>query len=150
MKIQLLKNTANTKSFNRNFVKSYSFDCVLKEGSDVLSPSIILETGNMTDYNEMYIPDFKRYYFIGWENISNSLWRAYAKEIDVLYTYKASILGLNAIIDKQEYLHNDLLDDGSYVKQVNTMPEVQQFSGGFEENPSNILVLTGASVSSES
>lgn len=145
MQVQLLKNTSNTNSFTRNFVKTYSFDCVLKEGSDALNPSIILETGNMTDYNMMYIPEFKRYYFIGWENINGSIWRAYSKGIDVLYTYKGRILGLNAIIDKQEYIHNDLLDDGSYIKQVNTMPEVQQFSGGFEENPSNILVLTGAS-----
>lgn len=143
MNVQLLKNTSNTNSFSRSFAKNKTYSCVLKEGSDALNPSITLEIENPTDYNEMYIPEFGRYYFIGWENISNSLWRAYAKEIDVLYTYRDQILNLQAVIDKQETNFNKLLDDGSYISQVNSFDEIKRFSGGFNDSGEFILITAG-------
>lgn len=140
MQIYLYKNSTNTSSFRRNFTTQKSFDGTLKEGSDVLSPSITLEIDNPTEFNMMYIPDFKRYYFIGWENISNKLWRAYSVGIDTLFTYKNQILNLNAIIDKQEIKNNNLIDDGSYIRQVDTFPEVKSFDTGFGETPYYILM----------
>lgn len=143
MQVQLLKNTTNTKSFKRNFTTALPIECVLKEGSDALNPELILEIGNPTGYNMMYIPEFKRYYFIGCENINNAMWRIYSKGIDTLWTYKSRILALNAIIDKQEVIHNDLIDDGSYIRQVNTFPEVVNYSSGFNDNPKYILITAG-------
>lgn len=143
MTVELLKTKSNTNSFTREFSKNNSYDCVLKEGSDVLSPSIVLNISNPTDYNEMYIPDFGRYYFIGWENLSNDLWRAYAKEVDVLFTYKEAILSLTAVIDKQEHNYNALLDDGSYISQVNSFDEIKKFSDGFNDNGEFILITAG-------
>ena len=95
---------------------------------------------NPTDYNMMYISEFKRYYFIGWENITNNLWRVYATSIDVLFTYKHELLGLNCIIDKQEFRHNNLVDDGSYIKQVDTFTEIAQYPSGFSDDPNYILL----------
>lgn len=140
MQVQLLKNTKNTKSFSRQFSSQLNIECVLKEGSDCLNPEILLETTNPIDFNMMYIPDFKRYYFIGVENVSNNLWKIYTKGIDTLWTYKNQILGLNAIIDKQENIHNDLIDDGSYVRQVNSFKEVLTYSNGFNESENYILI----------
>lgn len=141
MDIELLKNTSNTNSFTRNFTKNKTVTGYLKEGSDILSPEIIIETTNPTEYNMMKIPEFgNRYYFIGWENINKDLWKAYTKEIDVLYTYRNSILGLNAIIDKQEFRANELLDDGSYVTQVDTFSQTYNFTNGFDTSESYILI----------
>lgn len=140
MQIQLLKNTYKTNSFTRNFVKQATLEGTLKEGSDVLNPSILIDISNPTDYNMMYIPDFKRYYFIGWTNVNNNFWRAYSTGVDVLFTYKSKILALNAVIDKQENIHNDFIDDGSYVREVDTYREVKDFSGGFDADPSYILI----------
>lgn len=143
MQVTLYKNTNKTNSFNRNFTGQLTMDCVLKEGSDTLSPELLIESSNPVDFNEMYIPEFKRYYFIGCENVSNNLWRVYSRGIDTLFTYKNQILALNAIIDKQENIHNDLIDDGSYIRQVNTFPEVVNFNGGFNSNPDYILITAG-------
>ena len=142
MQVILYKNTGNTKSFKRNFTKQATYECVLKEGSDALNPEIILETSNPVDFNMMFIAEFKRYYFIGCENINNNMWRIYSKGVDTLFTYRNELLRLNAIIDKQEYIHNDLIDDGSYVHQVDTFIETVQFIGGsgFDDNPSYILI----------
>lgn len=140
MEIQFFKNNYKTNSFKRNFVSQKTLSGTLKEGSDVLSPSITVEIENPIEYNMMYIPDFKRYYFIGWENINANFWRVYSTGIDVLFTYKNEILSLNAIIDKQEIINNELIDDGSYIKQVDTFPEVKPFATGFNDNPTYILM----------
>lgn len=140
MQVQLLKNTTNTKSFNRNFLSQANFDVVLKNPTDVLSPEFVLNTSSPIDYNMMYIPDFKRYYFIGVENLNYNVWRVYAKNIDTLFTYKQQLLNLNAIIDKQEKNNNPLIDDGSFIRQVNTYPEVVKFSGGFSDSPTYIMI----------
>lgn len=144
MQVQLLKNNSNTNSFNRTFLKNDSFEGVLKEGSDMLAPEIMFELSGAPDYNMMYIPSFQRYYFIGWENISNNLWKAYTKEIDVLFTYKSDILALDAIIDKQEYNSNPYIDDGSYIQEARTIIETRPFSSGFNETPSYVLITAGA------
>ena len=145
MQVELLRNTSNTNSFNRNITKSKSFEVVLKDGSDMLSPSIILEIENPSEYNMMKIPAFgNRYYFIGWKNINNDLWEAYTKEIDVLFTYKDTLLKTSCVIDKQETNFNSLLDDGTFISQVNSYDEVLQFDEGFSDTASFILITAGA------
>lgn len=140
MQVTLFKNNYNTKSFKRNFISQQTIECVLKEGSDILKPELLIESSNPIGFNEMYIPDFKRYYFIGCENVSNNLWRIYSLGVDTLYTYKNEILALNAIIDKQENIHNDLIDDGSYVRQVDTFKEVLTYSKGFNDTETYVLI----------
>ena len=140
MQVTLFKNNYNTTSFKRNFISQQTLECVLKEGSDILKPELLIESSNPIGFNEMYIPDFKRYYFIGCENVSNNLWRIYSLGVDTLYTYKNEILALNAIIDKQENIHNDLIDDGSYVRQVDTFKEVLTYSKGFNDNETYVLI----------
>lgn len=140
MQVTLFKNNYNTKSFKRNFINQQTLECVLKEGSDILKPELLIESSNPIGFNEMYIPDFKRYYFIGCENVSNNLWRIYSLGVDTLYTYKNEILSLNAIIDKQENIHNDLIDDGSYVRQVDTFKEVLTYSKGFNDTETYVLI----------
>lgn len=144
MQVQLLKNNANTNSFNRNFIKNDNFEGVLKEGSDMLAPEILFELSSAPDYNMAYIPSFNRYYFIGWENVSNNLWKMYTNEIDVLYTYKNEILALDAIIDKQEYNTNPYINDGSFIREERTIIETKPFSSGFNDTPTYILITAGA------
>lgn len=145
MQVELLRNIANTNSFSRNFTANVSLNCVLKEGSDALNPTILVEISNPTKYNMMRIPDFEnRYYFIGWRNVNNNLWEAYATEIDVLYSYKSEILALNAIIDKQEVYENNYINDGSYVSEVKTFYETKAFPEGFNDDPEFILITAGA------
>lgn len=145
MNILLLKNTHNTESTERNFVKSLQIDGYLKDGSDTLTPSIIIEHKNPTEYTEMYIPNFgDRYYFIKVVNISNNMWELVTTEPDVLYTYANEIKDQIAIIDKQENNANYLIDDGSYLSQVDTFPEISYFPNGFNDDGEFILITAGA------
>lgn len=70
-----------------------SFNCIIKEESGVVNPSIELDLGlasSPSSYNYAYIEEFDRYYWIEeWTNIY-PLWRASLK-VDVLATYKNDI-----------------------------------------------------------
>ena len=40
------------------------FDCVLKDDTSIVNPTIELSANNLTSYNYAQISDFGRYYFI--------------------------------------------------------------------------------------
>lgn len=70
-----------------------SFDCVVKNGTGILSPRIELNIGLVSDpsaYNYAYIPAFDRYYTIREWQFDRTLWTAFL-EVDVLATYKTQI-----------------------------------------------------------
>lgn len=72
---------------------SASFQCILKDASGLIAPSIELDLGlasSPADYNYAYIPAFNRYYFIAEWKFENRLWTAQLI-CDVLATYKAEI-----------------------------------------------------------
>lgn len=143
MVIELLENNYNTKSFTRNFINTLTLEGVLKEGSNVLNPEIVVEVDNPSNFNMMHIPAFNRYYFIEVENLTDNLWKIKAIESDVLFNNKTKLLNLDAIIDKQENKFNKYIDDGSYVTQLNTFIETKNFSNGFNDEGKFILITAG-------
>lgn len=67
-----------------------TFNIVIKDGSSVLSPSIILDTGKPTNYNYCYISNFGRYYFINDWISDHGRWIANLT-VDVLGSWRSSI-----------------------------------------------------------
>ena len=70
-----------------------SFNCVVKNGTGILSPKIELNIGLISDpsaFNYAYIPAFERYYTIREWQFDRTLWTAFL-EVDVLATYKTQI-----------------------------------------------------------
>ncbi len=144
MQIELYTNTHNTNSLTRTFVNTRTLNGVLKEGSDMLSPTVLIESeDNPTGFNMMHIPAFDRYYFVHFKNVRATLWEVIADEVDVLFSNRNRLLNLTCIIDKQEKNYNNYIDDGSYVAQVDTFPEVIKFNGGFNETGEFVLITTG-------
>ena len=69
------------------------YDCILKDGCSIFTPSIKLDMGLTADpsqYNYAYIPAFGRYYFIEEWYFTERLWIANLN-VDVLATYKTQI-----------------------------------------------------------
>lgn len=65
----------------------------LKEGSSVLSPTLLLDfpVNSPVAWNYAYIQDFFRYYFVeNWTNIRGTLWEV-SLRVDVMGTYKNAI-----------------------------------------------------------
>lgn len=109
-----------------------SFSGVLKEETNIMSPSIVIEATNLIGYNYAYISEFGRYYYINSiDSVSNKLWRINLK-CDVLYTYNAQIRQQQAIIEKQESEYiNKMFNDGSFEVTQDTGVEVIQFPNSF-------------------
>lgn len=72
------------------------FNCVLKEDTSMISPSIIINFADQSNpqphiYNYAYIPDFGRYYYVADQKSMRGLHWEYSLVCDVLATYKTEI-----------------------------------------------------------
>lgn len=77
-----------------------TFDCVLKQGTSMIAPTIILDVGletAPTAYTYAYIPDFNRYYWVrDWVNV-HPVWHC-SLTCDVLASGRSEILAYNAYV----------------------------------------------------
>lgn len=133
---------------NSKISNTWTIQGTLKAETSVINPVIQIEKATApmdTGYNYMYIPKFKRYYFID-DIIStrNSLWEIHAR-VDVLFTYAEDILNSKCIIDKtaDESKANIYINDGSFVMDSHKFNQVKQFPYGLSDNGYNILICAG-------
>jgi hypothetical protein len=89
------------------------YDCILKDGCSIFTPSIKLDLGLSDDpsqYNYAYIPAFGRYYFIEDWFFTDRLWIANLN-VDVLATYKTQIGNSSLYVMRAAGAHNgDVID----------------------------------------
>lgn len=123
----------NYNGEKNRIVKNVSFsgklEGTLREGSDVVNPSILVEANvdEICGYNYAYIPDFKRYYFITNCNAFRKNLSIITMTVDVLTTFQESILSSQAIIirssktgDSSDPDLKDLPDERFPIKQSET------------------------------
>ena len=92
------------------------YDCILKDGCSILTPTIKLDIGLFTDpsqYNYAYIPAFGRYYYIEDWYFSDRLWIA-SMRVDVLATYKTQIGNSNLYVLRAASEHDGSVIDTLY------------------------------------
>ena len=94
-----------------------SLDGVLKEDTDVMNPSIVIEYSGLPACNYAYISDLGRYYFI--TNIiclGATLWRL-DMHVDVLMTYKGVRNGLSStgLYKLQAYIDRSAQASGTFL-----------------------------------
>lgn len=150
MQIQLLRYTGERNRVVKTdyLIGQWVCDGNLKDKTSILNPVIIIEKPTApinNEYNYMYIPEFKRYYFItDIKSVRNDLWEIQGR-VDVLFTYCENILNTKCIIDKTA-LGNDAnlyLNDGSYVMDSHKYNEVKVFPSGLSSSGYNILICAG-------
>lgn len=114
MNITLYKNNSEKNKVGKTLTSASGRVGTLREGCEVVNPSIIIEGNNLSDFNYMYIPEFHRYYFItGITSIKNGLWQIDG-HCDVLESYKDSIKENTAIIKRQESIWDLYLNDEKF------------------------------------
>lgn len=92
------------------------YDCILKDGCSIFTPSIKLDLGLSDDpsqYNYAYIPAFGRYYFIEDWFFTDRLWIANLN-VDVLATYKTQIGNSSLYIMRAAGAHDGNVIDTLY------------------------------------
>lgn len=149
MQISLFTCTAENERVDKTDYISNRFvmDGAFRNESSVTDPIILIEKTNPNEffYNYMYIPDFKRWYYINdYNTIRNKLWEIHA-HVDVLYTWRAAIKECKAVIDKTQdgAMANLYMDDGSFVMDSRKYNKVIPFSNGLSTDGQFILICAG-------
>lgn len=149
MQISLFTCTAENERVDKTDYISNRFvmDGAFRQESNVIDPVFLIEKTNPNEffYNYMYIPDFQRWYYITeCKSVRNNLWELHA-HVDVLYTWRASIKQMRAIIDKTANGEdaNLYMDDGSFVMDSRKYNTVIPFSTGLNTDGTFILICAG-------
>ena len=149
MELNLFTCTAENERVNKTdyITNRFVMNGSLRDESSVIDPVIMIEKNNPTlyNYNYMYIPEFKRWYYINdIISIRNGLWEIHA-HVDVLYTWGADIKRMSGVADKLEDIMNAnvYFDDGSFIMDSRNDIEVKEFPNGLNENGSYILICAG-------
>jgi len=91
-----------------------SYDIVIKEPSNILGPTIMLDRGNPVNLNYCYIPSFNRYYFIKDWTSDHGMWIASCTE-DVLASWRESILNSTQYVLRSAVGHDTYIPNGDYI-----------------------------------
>ena len=127
--IHLINYNGEKNRINKNVAFSVTLPGTLRESSDVVNPSILVESpvDAVCGFNYAYIPAFKRYYFISNCTSYRDGLTVITMSVDVLMTYCETILNSPAIIvrssksgDSSSPDLKDLPDNRFPIKQSET------------------------------
>lgn len=121
---------------------------VLRNECDILYPSILIEYhGDLPNFNYCYIKKFNRWYFIdGFTVVTDKLCRL-DMSVDVLQTYRIGILGLTAMVDRNEFEHNYYIPDDRLVYNTGSTISAQRIENKLFDDQNGQYVLSGMLVS---
>ena len=144
--IKLYKNLSENNVIGKTLTQIKSVEANLKNDVSVINPTFILYyTDNILQSNYCFIPKFNRYYFID-EIVPITGDRCIVKcRVDVLESFKDDIKSLTVILDKSQsiYKSNKYLDDGSFVVENKDFNTIYNFTNGFNEEGTFILICAG-------
>ena len=151
MTITTYTSTDDSNYINKRLTnKSDISNVTLKNSTDYVNPVIMLQTETI-DFNYVYIPTFKRYYFVREiTSLKNNLWSV-ALHVDVLMSFRSQIKNVRAITKRQEYLcNNDLIDDRLRLLNYPALQTNVTFPNGFLDVTSGqlqyVMITTGGDV----
>ena len=131
------------KKLNDELVTS---NVLLKDDVSILKPVFkVKDVRSIITYNYLYCSDLQRYYFIDdIVSVHNDLWEI-SCHVDVLETYKNSILGQTAVIKRQQNKYNLYLNDPDFMTYNNDTIQTKMFSASsFSKTLSYVLVVNGS------
>lgn len=134
------------EKIGKSLTSGGSYSCTLKDTTSVLNPVLILKTSDpVYNYNYLYIQEFGRYYFINdIRSVNNNVWEISA-HVDVLETYKTSILANNAVIKRQQNIFNLYLDDPDFhTYNYDNIQTIKFPPNALSKNLNYILVVNGS------
>lgn len=94
----------------------YTAQCTPYEGVDITAPTIIVEyNSNIVGCNYAHIPELGRWYFINKISLETAKSVVVNLAVDVLYTYRETILNWDLYIVRSESESNTKLVDSEYI-----------------------------------
>lgn len=108
-------NTSNRKrDITKTLTNGTTHTCELKEGTDIVSPTIIIVGTGELGKNYCNIPSFSRYYFVKDYRILTGNRMEIDLEIDVLTSFSSTILNSTQLITRSETVKLNQIRDSNY------------------------------------
>ena len=144
MNLRLCVNNSEKNKINKSLTAGVTLSGTLRNESNVVTPSIIINIDNPTIYNYAYIEDFGRYYFItDYISLRTGIWQINLKS-DVLMSFKDSILASNVLINNTETTgKNNYLSGSNWVSNCKAKTDILTFSQGLLNDGQYILITAG-------
>lgn len=144
MEIQLCVNHSEKNKLNKVLTDTASYLGSLKSETSITNPVVHLVADNPVGYNYAYIPEFNRYYYIDdIVSVRTGLWRI-SMSVDVLESFKDSILGVKAILsDSEENGAENYLSGEVWRSKVKELTDIVAFPQGLSESGHFILITAG-------
>lgn len=146
MEIKLCNTSDPKEKLNKTVTEGITLNCVLKENTSIIDPVLIIEsTQPVYDYNYVYIPMFRRYYYrADIRSIGHNRWEVTA-HVDVLKTYYEFIISNSAIMEGTEKLQINkyLPDDNVFITNCKRLTNIINFPSGLNETGEFILITAG-------
>lgn len=144
MNLRLCVNNSEKNKINKSLTAGVTLSGTLRNESNVVTPSIVINIDNPTIYNYAYIEDFGRYYFItDYISLRTGIWQINLKS-DVLMSYKEQIKNLNVIINNSEETGaNNYLSGEQWITNVKNTTNIVNFPNGLNDNGEFILITAG-------
>lgn len=145
MEVQFYYNVSDARVINKNIIAGDTFEGQARDEVDIMNPVILFDTDEILRYNYAYIPEFQRYYNISDRNVLREGLCEVSFDVDVLMSFRADILNLSVVVDKQsmEENGNEYIDDSSLVAENVMFQTVYNFPGGFNSTGEFILITAG-------
>lgn len=142
MTITLYTNTSNKKTLNKSLTTIGTYECVIKDATDILRPVLlIMGESNLATANYFYLSDWRRFYYAE-VGVTPAGWTIRG-EVDALMSWKSSILSLNTYISRQENVYNRYIIDNN-VTILSQRGLSYQKIGTLGDDYSTILTVTGS------
>ena len=124
--LTLYKNTAENNRIDKTeYLTSVGeITGYLREETNIINPSIVIEYTGVIDFNYVYISTFNRYYFVNnITSVRTNLWRL-DMSCDVLMTYKETILNYDCYVSRNENNYNEDIEDNYLPLEYEKVVEV--------------------------
>lgn len=133
--VKLYVTTSDRNKLSKVLSSEISFDCILKEQSDVLHPVIRVSTSsNLSGYNYARIERYGRYYYIEKiETTPNGYWEI-TMTVDPLMTYKDYIERVSGTITRSETIFDAYLNDPNYNAESYRRYVTKKFPGSLDDD----------------
>ena len=145
MNVEIYKNISENSVIGKTKTLVYQTPCEIKGESSIINPVLILQYNEqLFSSNYVYIPAWSRYYFIDDIRVLTGGRVEVSLSVDVLESFKDSILELNVILsDTEQTGLNNYLPSESFVVNCKNKTDIVNFSNGLLDNGEYILITAG-------
>ena len=146
MEIKLCNTSDSIVKLKKTVTEGVTLNCLLKENTSIIDPVLIIESSQpVYDYNYVYIPMFRRYYYrTDIRSIGFNRWE-FTAHVDVLKSYYEDIISNSAIIEgtEQVQINKYLPDENVFITNCKRLTNIINFPSGLNETGEFILITAG-------